>query len=159
MASRTCIRCQKPIQRYDKFHFVDKLPHYPELRGGDDSKVLHINCDDPISYYPPKSDDVVPAVGTNQFQGGKVATELPSERATQVVKERAAKQYGDPTPIATTAAYLWNNWLDTEIIHPSDVQMMMALHKVARERHAPQEDNLTDICGYINIYERVKEAT
>jgi len=36
--------------------------------------------------------------------------------------------------------------------------MMMALHKVARERHAPQEDNLTDICGYINIYERTKEA-
>jgi len=49
-------------------------------------------------------------------------------------------------------------WLDTDQITPSDVQMMMALHKVARERHAPQEDNLTDICGYTNIYERTKGA-
>ena len=85
-------------------------------------------------------------------------SELPSERATAVVKGRAAEQYGDPVPIATTAAQLWNVWLDTDQITPSDVQMMMALHKVARERHAPQEDNLTDICGYTNIYERTKGA-
>ena len=83
--------------------------------------------------------------------------ELPSERATAVVKDRAAKQYGDPTPIATLAALLWSDWLGIRV-RPIDVQMMMALHKVARERHAPQEDNLTDICGYINIYERTKEA-
>jgi Domain of unknown function (DUF6378) len=92
---------------------------------------------------------------------------LASERATEVVKGRAAQQYGDPTPIAETAAEFWNTWLSAgtgvdEVIRPieaSDVEMMMALHKVARERHAPGEDNLTDICGYTNIYETVKEAT
>jgi len=91
---------------------------------------------------------------------------LPSERATEVVKGDRAKKYGDPTPIAITASELWNAWLSAGLgidevirpVEPTDVQMMMALHKVARERHAPQEDNLTDICGYINIYERTKEA-
>ena len=84
--------------------------------------------------------------------------ELPSERATAVVRGRAAKQYGDPRPIAITASELWSDWLGVKV-RPTDVQMMMALHKIARERHAPQEDNLTDICGYVNIYERTKEAT
>ena len=83
---------------------------------------------------------------------------LPSERATQIVKGDRRKKYGDPTPIAITAAQLWNVWLDTHQITATDVQMMMALHKVARERHAPQEDNTTDICGYVNIYERTKDA-
>ena len=84
---------------------------------------------------------------------------LPSERATTIVKGDRAKKYGDPTPIAQTAAELWEAWLGDRVIRATDVQMMMALHKVARERHAPQEDNLTDICGYVNIYERTKEAT
>ncbi len=87
---------------------------------------------------------------------------LPSERATEIVKGDRAKKYGDPTPIAKTAAELWNVWLGPpetlRHIEATDVQMMMALHKVARERHAPQEDNLTDICGYVNIYERTKGA-
>ena len=83
---------------------------------------------------------------------------LPSELATKIVKADRAKKYGDPTPIAETAAALWNNWLGTHQITATDVQMMMALHKVARERHAPQEDNTTDICGYVNIYSRTKEA-
>jgi Domain of unknown function (DUF6378) len=88
----------------------------------------------------------------------------PSERATEVVKDRGTT-YGDPTPIAETAAAFWNEWLRVigteEVIRPidaTDVQMMMALHKVARERHSELEDNLTDICGYVNIYERAKEA-
>ena len=89
---------------------------------------------------------------------------LASERATKVVKGRAAKQYGDPTPIAVTAAHLWNTWLSVDHtmlgpITPADVEMMMALHKVAREKHAPGPQNTEDICGYVNIYETVKERT
>ena len=93
---------------------------------------------------------------------------LASERATEVVNGRAAQQYGDPTPIAETAAQLWNTWLSIDgvtdpdgvvrVITAADVEMMMALHKVARERHAPGEDNLTDICGYVNIYETVMQS-
>lgn len=84
-------------------------------------------------------------------------TLLPSERATEIVKGDRAIRYGNPTPIAITASELWSDWLGVKVT-PTDVQMMMALHKVAREKHAPQEDNLTDICGYVNIYERTKEA-
>jgi len=87
----------------------------------------------------------------------EAALSLPSERATEIVKGDRAKKYGDPTPIAVMAAQLWGDWLGLRI-RPVDVQMMMALHKIARERFAPQEDNLTDICGYVNIYERTKEA-
>lgn len=83
--------------------------------------------------------------------------DMPSERATETVKGRARQQYGDPRPIAATAAEFWNVWMKGKReIEDTDVQMMMALHKVAREKHAPQPDNLTDICGYVNIYERTK---
>lgn len=87
---------------------------------------------------------------------------LPSERATEVVKERG-KTYGSPSPIAVTTSLLWNGWLyidgTEEVIHPispTDVEMMMALHKIARERHSHVDDNLTDICGYINVYDVVR---
>lgn len=86
----------------------------------------------------------------------------PSERATEIVKQRG-EQYGSPTPIAATTAELWNAWLGVEgtdeVIHtiePLDVEMMMALHKIARQRHRHQDDNLTDICGYINVYDKVR---
>lgn len=83
---------------------------------------------------------------------------LPSERATALVRGDRRKAYGDPRPIAATAAIFWSEWLmesDGSIREPNDadVQMMMALHKVAREKHRPREDNRTDICGYVNIYE------
>lgn len=83
---------------------------------------------------------------------------LPSERATELVKGDRRATYGPPQPIAETAAALWNTWLTRydggiRAITPGDVQMMMALHKVAREKHRTTVDNRTDICGYINIYE------
>jgi hypothetical protein len=57
---------------------------------------------------------------------------------------------------------LWTAWLEDEdggisLITPADVQMMMALHKMARQKHRHQRDNLTDICGYVNIYEETLE--
>jgi hypothetical protein len=91
-------------------------------------------------------------------------SDLPSERATEIVKGSRRQVYGPPRPIAETAANLWTDWLTQEDgslgpITPEDVQMMMALHKVAREKHRTQPDNLTDICGYVNIYEETLDGS
>lgn len=89
---------------------------------------------------------------------------LPSERATELVTGDRRDMYGPPSPIAATAAALWTDWLTDEdggisCITPADVQMMMALHKVAREKHRQQADNRTDICGYVNIYEETLDGS
>ena len=84
---------------------------------------------------------------------------MPSERATTIVIGDMRAMYGDPSPIAETARQLWSIWLlndDTGAIREltrADVHMMLALHKVAREKHRHIKDNLTDICGYVNLYE------
>lgn len=78
---------------------------------------------------------------------------LPSERATEVVKERGT-EYGHPYPIFSVTAELWSAWLtDRRQINPEDVPIMMAMHKLARERQRPKDDNITDVCGYMNTYE------
>ena len=87
--------------------------------------------------------------------------ELPSERATTVVKERG-ESYGHPGPIHADVAVLWNLWLGVEgdeVIRPvdeSDVAIMLMLLKVARQKWRANEDNLTDICGYADVHEMVR---
>lgn len=80
---------------------------------------------------------------------------LPSERATEVVNQRQG-QYGHPGPI-------YKRWIDmvnliegTHIPHEHGALLLILL-KIAREYSNPYEDNITDIAGYANVYEMVKE--
>lgn len=95
---------------------------------------------------------------------------LPSERATQIVKERG-KTYGDPTPIAITTCALWNDWLELpgvtdpegliRAIDPrADYGIMLALHKLARHRHSPDhEDHVDDVAGYMNVHRMIERSS
>ncbi len=91
--------------------------------------------------------------------------ELPSERATEIVANRGVR-YGHPRPIFETTASFWNEWLAKDrgalfedgmvrSINPEDVPVLMALHKIAREKYAPSphQDNLDDVVGFINTRE------
>lgn len=81
----------------------------------------------------------------------------PSERATQVVKDRG-KTRGDPTPIAIATAIMWGGYLG-RAMSPEDVAMLNLLQKVAREKYGKSDpDNLTDIAGWADVYEMVKEG-
>jgi len=91
---------------------------------------------------------------------------LPSERATQVVKERGAT-YGDPTPIYQDWADYMTIWLringvtDPEglirDVVPSDGAISNIFLKLARMKHgANHPDNPTDICGYVNVFEMIE---
>lgn len=76
---------------------------------------------------------------------------LPSERATEVVKERG-KTYGHPRPIFEATAALWSAYIGYPVL-PDQVPYMMMLHKLAREINNPLEDNRTDMAGYVNTAE------
>lgn len=78
---------------------------------------------------------------------------LPSERATEVVQKRQ-KTYGHPTPVHESAAAFWSEILNTSV-KPEQVTLCLLALKLAREIHKPLPDNLTDICGYANVYEMV----
>ena len=88
---------------------------------------------------------------------------LPSERATEVVQNRQ-ETYGHPGPIYDFVAEMWNLWLGVEgteevirTIDSTDVAMMLALMKIGRQRMKKNDDNLTDVCGYMNVYEMVRD--
>jgi len=62
-------------------------------------------------------------------------------------------------------AEAWNHWLSipgadevNRIINPTDVAMMMALLKMGRELMGKRnEENPTDICGFMDVYEMVRD--
>jgi Domain of unknown function (DUF6378) len=80
----------------------------------------------------------------------------PSERATQVVHDRG-KSYGHPAPIYEKVAAIWSEILDTSV-SPQQVALCMIALKLGRECVKPLEDNITDICGYANVYEMIREG-
>ena len=58
------------------------------------------------------------------------------------------EDYGDPSEEFARVSNLWNSMLNTDIIEPRHVPMMMILLKVSREMNKPKRDNAVDMAGY-----------
>lgn len=90
-------------------------------------------------------------------------SDLPSTRATDIVKDRSLK-YGSPVPIGITTVRFWNEWLRVdgteEVIRPIEVEKdyspMLALHKFARQCHRENDDNIDDVAGYMNVHRLIE---
>lgn len=81
-------------------------------------------------------------------------------RALDVINGERQQQYGDPEDSFEDIAWAWNWWLDSDNapITDADVAMMMALMKIAREKNgAGKTDNIVDCCGYLGLYEDMRD--
>jgi hypothetical protein len=78
---------------------------------------------------------------------------LPAQRAVEAVRIRRG-QYGHPAPIYEKVAGMWSEILDTSV-SPQQVALCMIALKLGRECVKHHDDNLTDICGYANVYEMI----
>ncbi len=82
-----------------------------------------------------------------------------AEKAIEVTKERS-EQYGHPIEAYRHTAELWTSYLGTRVnlidrITPKDIALMMVLFKMGREMSRTGEDNLVDMHGYLDVYERI----
>lgn len=84
-------------------------------------------------------------------------------RALDVINGERQQQYGSPEDSFSEIAVLWNWWLGPRLNAPlteQDVAMMMCLMKQAREKNgAGKTDNVADACGYLGLYEDMREGT
>ena len=78
-----------------------------------------------------------------------------AEKAIEVTKQRS-DQYGHPRKVYASVSRLWSSYLDlARPITPKDVALMMVLFKMGREMSKTGEDNLVDMHGYLDVYERI----
>lgn len=74
--------------------------------------------------------------------------------------------YGSPEDSFALIAQYWNTYLVSvadkvdgkHAITSSDVAMMMALFKIAREANQHKADNIIDCAGYLGIYADMQEG-
>lgn len=71
--------------------------------------------------------------------------------------------YGDPTPnFKATAdlinAYLGNKYPGFPALTAEDIPPIMIAVKLARMLHSPKRDNIVDIAGYADTWQRVLQA-
>lgn len=82
-------------------------------------------------------------------------------RALEVINGERQQEYGDPEDSFSEIFTLWNWWLEGKLksqLTRKDVAMMMALMKQAREKKgAGKTDNIVDCCGYLGLYEDMRE--
>lgn len=83
--------------------------------------------------------------------------------AHDIINGQRQQQYGNPEDSFSEIAALWNWWLGTRLNVPltaQDVAMMMTAMKLAREKNgAGKTDNVADACGYLGLYEDLREET
>lgn len=83
--------------------------------------------------------------------------------AHDIINGQRQQQYGIPEDSFSEIAVLWNWWLGTRLNAPltaQDVAMMMTAMKLAREKNgAGKIDNVADACGYLGLYEDLREET
>ena len=82
--------------------------------------------------------------------------------AHDIINGQRQQQYGNPEDSFQGIATLWNFWLDgriTKHLTAQDVAMMMSMMKLAREKNgAGKTDNIADACGYLGLYEDMREG-
>lgn len=102
-------------------------------------------------------DDKGKGKNVQQKERGRVLT-----RALDVINGERQQQYGNPEDTFLEISVLWNWWLGGKLqaqITSQDVSMMMALMKQAREKNgAGKTDNIVDCCGYLGLYEDMRNA-
>lgn len=74
--------------------------------------------------------------------------------------------YGSPENSFALIAQYWTTYFRSTIekqgrayFTPSDVAMMMALFKIAREANQHKADNIIDCAGYLGIYADMQEGS
>lgn len=87
------------------------------------------------------------------------------EEAQHVIYGEREQTYGDPGKNIRIIADYWNTYLISkgfdflEGLDYDDVCNMMVLLKVARLANTPMHrDSLVDVCGYLALSERIKNA-
>lgn len=87
------------------------------------------------------------------------------KEAEEVIYGDREKTYGDPGRNLRIVADYWNTYLISkgfdflEGLDYDDVCNMMVLLKVARLANSPMHrDSLVDVCGYLALAERIKDA-
>jgi len=81
-------------------------------------------------------------------------------KAVEIINGERQDSYGNPEDTFGEIAEVWNWWLgdSNAPISRSDVAMMMCLMKIAREKNGAEKiDNIVDACGYLGLYEDMKE--
>jgi hypothetical protein len=85
---------------------------------------------------------------------------LPSDAASKINRDRQ-QIYGDPTPNMEVLAALISPILGVEV-SAEQAAMILVQVKVMREvcgGYDPEyNDNLEDVCGFVNVLYKVKEA-
>lgn len=95
--------------------------------------------------HPAASEDAEGGKGCAYLRGAVLA------EAGRVINGERQDAYGNPEDSFTDIADLWGWYLGRPLL-PSDVAMMMALLKFAREKHQHKRDNIVDACGYLALY-------
>jgi hypothetical protein len=72
------------------------------------------------------------------------------DQAKAIINGERQDQYGNPEDSFDTIAELWSVYLEHDITS-HDVAMMMALMKIARQKHQHKPDNFVDACGYLAL--------
>lgn len=78
------------------------------------------------------------------------------DEAKRVILKDRQDDYGNPEDCFSNIAQFWSAYLGITIT-PEDVCMLMTLLKIAREKMKHKHDNIVDACGYLGIYESLKE--
>lgn len=86
--------------------------------------------------------------------------------AADVINGERMDVYGNPEDSFSLIAEMWNLYIQQKWVRsqpmtlvPSDVAMMMALFKLAREMHQHKRDNIRDAAGYLGIYADMQSNT
>lgn len=86
--------------------------------------------------------------------------------AHQTINGERQNVYGSPEDSFALIADYWTTYLRSTIeketrscFTASDVAMMMALFKIAREANQHKRDNILDAAGYLGIYADMQEVT
>lgn len=78
------------------------------------------------------------------------------EEAEQIINGERRDAYGKALESFQRVAKLWSEILGITI-SPSQVCIMMASFKAARESNAHKRDNLVDIVGYLLLEKKIEE--
>ena len=103
---------------------------------------------------------VAEAIGIPWLEYPSLRTPTPEtavEEAYRLVHGPRQASYGHPFDDFTRTGRMWGAILGIDDIHPAQVGLCMAAVKISREVNAPKRDNLTDLAGYAETVDLVRQ--